>query len=249
MAGEECFDIVCAGFGPAALSLAVALHEQRRQLRVLILERHQRFTWRGDDLPFPKARMRSSLLHDLVTQRNPQSDFTFVNYLFATGSLVDYTNLGLVNPPRVVFSNYLRWAAGRIEGLGWVQYGQEVQDVVAERGSAGVERWRIKTRDVSRSSTSIIRAKRIVLAVGSQPRLPQSILPARSGKQVLHSSEFAKILPSLLRDRNSEESIAVIGGNDEGVEIFEHLRSLPLTLKVEMFIEDAVLRQTDDNPL
>lgn len=249
MAEEESFDIVCVGFGPAALSLAVALHEQRRQLRVLILERNQRFTWRGDDLPFPKARMRSSLLHDLVTQRNPQSDFTFVNYLFSTGSLIDYTNLGLVNPPRAVFSNYLQWAAARIEKLGWVQYGHEVQEVVAERGNANVDHWRVKTRDIASRSTSTIRAKRIVLAVGSQPRLPQCLNSIRDGCQVLHSSEFAQVLPLLLRNHQAEESVAVLGGNDEGVEIFQNLRSLPLNLNVDLFIEDAVLRQTDDNPL
>jgi L-ornithine N5-oxygenase len=113
--GEPCFDVVIIGFGPAALAQAIALYEQRKATRnILIMDKSSGFSWRGRDLPNDRARMRTNLMQDLVTARNPTSEFTFVNYLWATENLVGYTNLGLMNPPRQLFGMYLEWCANKV---------------------------------------------------------------------------------------------------------------------------------------
>ena len=103
------------GFGPAALAQAVALYEQKgAPNNVLILDKSSRFSWRGKNLPNGRAKMRTNMMQDLVTIRNPTSEFTFVNYLWATENLVGYTNLGLINPPRQLFDMYLEWCAKKV---------------------------------------------------------------------------------------------------------------------------------------
>ena len=103
------------GPSPAALAQAIALYEQRGGPRnVLALDKSTSFSWRGHDIPNDRARMRTNLMQDLVTSRDPTSEFTFVNYLFATDNLVGYTNLGLMNPPRQLFGMYLEWCAKKV---------------------------------------------------------------------------------------------------------------------------------------
>lgn len=112
---EKCYDVVIVGFGPAALAQAIALYEQKGGPKnVLVLDRSTGFSWRGQDVPNSRARMRTNLMQDLVTARNPTSEFTFVNYLWATDNLVGYTNLGLINPPRQIFAMYLEWCAKKV---------------------------------------------------------------------------------------------------------------------------------------
>ena len=112
---ERCYDVVIVGFGPASLAQAISLYEHRGGPKnVLILDKSNGFVWRGADLPNGRARMRTNMMQDLVTARNPTSEFTFVNYLWATDNLVGYTNLGLINPPRQLFGMYLDWCAKKV---------------------------------------------------------------------------------------------------------------------------------------
>jgi L-ornithine N5-oxygenase len=112
---DKCYDVVIVGFGPAALAQAIALFEQPvGPKNVLILEKSVGFSWRGKELPHGRTKMRTNLIQDLVTARNPKSEFTFVNYLWSTDNLVGYTNLGTINPPRQLFSMYLEWCAKKV---------------------------------------------------------------------------------------------------------------------------------------
>ena len=100
------------------MAQAISLYEQRNAPKnVLILDKSTGFRWRGSNLPNGRARMRTNLMQDLVTARNPTSEFTFVNYLWATDNLVGYTNLGLINPPRQLFGMYLEWCAKKVTEL------------------------------------------------------------------------------------------------------------------------------------
>lgn len=113
---ENCYDVVIVGFGPAALAQAISLYEHKGgRKNVLIMDKSTTgFSWRGSDLPHGRARMRTNLIQDLVTARNPTSEFTFINYLWVTNNLVGFTNLGLINPPRELFDMYLEWCAKKV---------------------------------------------------------------------------------------------------------------------------------------
>jgi len=246
---DEILDVLCIGFGPTSLSLAIALHEQPQPLKIRILDRKSQFAWRGDDLPNGALRMRTNLIHDLVSQRNPQSHFTFINYLWNTGTLVSYLNLGLLNPPRQIFSCYLNWCAKQIEELGWTQYNTEVKSIepVLHEGNL-IDRWRVVTFSHGTASKTYL-AKRIIVGVGSQPALPRELLVPGLQGRIHHSARFGSAIPQLQQVRTSPLNVAIIGANCDAVEMIEHCQTMRPDVTVTILIEEAAFRQTDNNPL
>ncbi len=134
------YDLVGIGFGPSNLALAVAVQEHNdgvpagEALRAVFLERQSAFGWHRGML-FEDATMQVSFLKDLVTLRNPASDFSFVSYLHQRGRLADFVNHKTLFPLRVEFHDYLSWAAERMSHL--VAYDAEVTDVLPVHDEAG----------------------------------------------------------------------------------------------------------------
>jgi L-ornithine N5-oxygenase len=252
MENKRQYDVVCIGFGPAALSVGIALHEQTQPLRVLFLERNSKFSWIGDRMPDDTISMRTTLLQDLVTQRNPLSRFTFINYLWSSDRLVAYTNLGLTHPPRLIFSQYLSWCAHQLEKLGWVQYGQEAVQIEPVKSNGEiVSLWRVRTKDLATGAITSVLANNVITAVGTQPKSPKYLSGVDTDNRILHSMQFSDTLPRMRQWPCHCPKIAIIGENHEAVEIFEHCRSLALQwdANVTLFTGNAAFRQTDVNPL
>ncbi|QDS72570.1 hypothetical protein FKW77_000812 [Venturia effusa] len=244
------YDVVCVGFGPAALSLAIALYEQPRPLKVLFIERQSSFSWRGENFPMDRSSMRTNLLQDLVTMRDPLSKFTFLNYLWSTDSLIAYTNLGQMNPPRLVFAKYLAWCASHMDAKGWTRYGQVVKNIEPlSKSKDGLETWKINVQEENTGAAAPpVFAKKVVLALGEQPKLPRALSGFQFNDKVLHSVDFMKTLPRLRQWQGPSLKIAVVGGNNEAVEILEQCEAYLNTTKVTLFLSDAAFRQTDENP-
>ncbi|HET9770677.1 MAG TPA: SidA/IucD/PvdA family monooxygenase, partial [Acidimicrobiia bacterium] len=102
------FDVVGVGFGPSNLGLAVALEEHNRgadpvggrPVTGMFFERQAAFGWHSGML-LENATVQVSFLKDLVTMRNPASDFSFVSYLHERGRLADFINHKTLFPLRV----------------------------------------------------------------------------------------------------------------------------------------------------
>ena len=86
---DELHDLICVGFGPASLAIAVALYDaleskdpmlRSHDPKVRFLERQEKFAWHAGML-LPRSKMQISFIKDLATLRNPRSRFTFLNYL------------------------------------------------------------------------------------------------------------------------------------------------------------------------
>ena len=118
-------ELLAIGAGPANLSLAVALEELAPEVAAssLIIEKHENVAWqRGMLLPWSQSQV--SFLKDLVTLRNPRSEYSFVNYLHSVGRLDEFINLGSFTPYRLEISDYLRWVAESLQQV-QIQYGRE----------------------------------------------------------------------------------------------------------------------------
>jgi L-ornithine N5-oxygenase len=230
------------------LSLAIALHEQSDATKVQILEQKPEFSWSAESLPPAKSRMRTTLMQDLVSPRNPRSHFTFVNYLWHTGTLIQYTNLGLINPPRQVFSRYLKWCSRQIEELGWVSYGSTVLAIEPNaEGQQITTRWKI-TYQSSNGVKSTVLAKKVVIAGGSKTSIPPCLNVAGTSGQIHHSSTFKDVLPRLGQNQAAPVKIAIVGANNDALEVLEHCRSMP-NATITIFLKDSAFRKRDDNPL
>ncbi|MEV0469193.1 SidA/IucD/PvdA family monooxygenase, partial [Streptomyces prunicolor] len=83
---EVVHDILGIGFGPSNLALSIAVEEHNKslpadsRLNALFLERQPRFGWHRGML-IDDATMQVSFLKDLVTLRNPTSDYSFLCFL------------------------------------------------------------------------------------------------------------------------------------------------------------------------
>ena len=80
-------ELLAVGAGPSNLALAVALEELAPDLAAnsLIVERAAAVEWQPG-LLLPWAKSQASFLKDLVTLRNPQSEFSFPELPLHRGS-------------------------------------------------------------------------------------------------------------------------------------------------------------------
>jgi len=191
------------GFGPSNLALAVALAE--RGVRGRFVDTQPRFGWHRDML-LPGTRMQIPFLKDLATLRNPQSAFTFVNYLSARGRLVDFIGRHDVFPSRHEFHDYLQWTADQFAAD--VHYGCRVLGVTGSDAGFAVQL----------DPAEVIFARTLVLGTGLH-----SVLPAgtRSSPRQWHSHRLLSALAalgSLERGR-----FAVVGAGQSAAEVVAYL--------------------------
>lgn len=244
---DEVYDLVCVGFGPASLAIATAVHDKGILARVLYLERQREFKWHGGML-LPGARMQISFLKDLATLRDPQSHFTFLNYLKSKNRLVAFTNLSTFLPLREEYNDYLTWCASHFDQ--YVRYGQEAFGISPHRSEAErVEAWDVLSRDVITNEKSTVRAHHVVVAIGGKPKIPAALLDSSLESPIVHSSSYSHTIPRMLVDKHKKSSVAVIGGGQSGAEILNDLQNRFDNISVTLYTGDSALRPSDDSPL
>lgn len=245
---SEVQDLVCVGFGPASLAVAIALNDAleagtlAKAPRVIFLEKQKAFAWHAGML-LPGAKMQISFLKDLASLRDPRSAFTFINFLHSNGRLIDFTNLNTFLPARAEFEDYLRWCASFFDES--VQYGTEVVSVTGDKNEAGqVARFRIVAR--SAAGEQVYQARNVLVATGGQASLPPN-LPA-SSPRVVHSSQYAQVVPKILSDTQAPYRVAVIGGGQSAAEIFNNVQTLYPNAKTYLVMRQEFLKPSDDSP-
>jgi len=191
------------GFGPSNLALAIALAEQGR--RATFLEAQPVFGWHRDML-LPGSRMQIPFLKDLVTLRNPKSEFSFVNYLSEHDRLIDFIGRHNIFPSRLEFHDYLQWAAGSFHAD--VHYGTRATGVSAD-GHGFV----VHTQDGPDFG-----GHTLVLAAGVHPVLPDGVQP--SARQ-WHSHRLLSALAALTEPEPAR--FAVVGAGQSAAEVVGYL--------------------------
>lgn len=247
---DSVHDLLCVGFGPASLSIAVALNDGleagtlKQAPNVLFLEKQPKFAWHAGML-LPGAKMQISFVKDMASLRNPRSHFTFLNYVHNQGRLLDFINLDTFLPARTEYEDYLRWCASHFDDV--VRYNSEVVSVSPVEDASGVKVFTVVERNNKTGATSTHRARNVVVAVGGQAKIPAS-LPEKSPR-VIHSSQYAYMLPKILRDRNAPVRVAVIGGGQSAAEIFNNVSNTYPNSKTYMIMKSEFIKPSDDSPL
>ncbi|RDL30816.1 uncharacterized protein BP5553_10161 [Venustampulla echinocandica] len=243
-------DLLCVGFGPASLAIAIALHDtypaSAPAPKVLFMEKQRQFNWHAG-MQLPGAKMQISFLKDLATPRNPRSHFTFLNYVFQQGRLNHFINLGTFLPSRLEYEDYLRWCAGHFEREGNVSYGMEVEGLrVGDQDHDGkATSWEVTARDQSGNLVTR-RARKVVIAVGGRPVIPQCL---RGLRHIAHSSQFSSTITQIqAREEGRPLKFAVIGSGQSAAEIFNDLSERFPDAQVKLIIKGRSLRPSDDSP-
>lgn len=244
---EDNFDLVCVGFGPASLAIAVALHDRGVRAKVLFIERQRSFSWHAGML-LPNARMQISFMKDLATLRDPRSKFTFVNYLKTKDRLVAFTNLSIFLPLREEFNDYLTWCASHFEQD--VRYGQEIVSVSPINSRQGpVKSWRVVSKDVNTKHQSFVTARHVVVAIGGKPKIPRGLSDDGSNSMIIHSSAYSILIPTILRSSDKVYHLAVVGGGQSSAEIFNDLQGRYPNSRITLYTGASALKPSDDSPL
>ncbi|POM23710.1 L-ornithine 5-monooxygenase [Actinomadura rubteroloni] len=221
MSREGTYDLVGVGFGPANLALAVAIEEHNaaappgRRITALFAERQPRFGWHRGML-IEGATLQVSFLKDLVTMRNPGSDFSFLAYLRDRGRLVDFINHKTFFPTRVEFHDYFDWAAARLAHH--VAYDSEVTGIAPVPDGRG----EVAAFDVALSGGRTVRARDVVVSGGLQPCMPDGV---EQSARIWHNQT---LLTRLAEHTGPTGSWTVVGAGQSAAEVTDHLhRTFP----------------------
>ena len=243
---EEVYDLVCVGFGPAALAIAVALEDARYHFKrchpnVCFLEKQETFRWHAG-MMIPGSKMQISFLKDMATFRDPQSHFTFLHYLYTRRRLSSFANLGTFLPDRLEFEDYLKWCASHFTDQ--VRYGQEVTSILAGTSGPVIDHFTVESTDPG-GRKSTLRTRNVVLSVGGRPNIPASFPQHPS---ILHSSQYISQISRVLPDQQAPHSIAIIGSGQSAAEIFHDLHTRYPHSRAYLIFRDTALKPSDDSP-
>ena len=211
------YDLIGVGFGPAAISLAINIDEFSKSNKidftdkVLFLERHSGSSWHNDFL-LPGTSINHHFLTDLVTPRNPKSDFTFVNFLHEKNKLYPFCYLdNLVS--RAEWNEYIIWAANKLSK--YVNYNSAVTNI-----SITDEGYKVEISGHS------YYCRNVLLSSGLAPNIPFLFRKHVSHPRVIHSGCFLSKINALTdMAKKKMEKFLVIGSGQSAIEACMYLNN------------------------
>ncbi|MDX2401836.1 lysine N(6)-hydroxylase/L-ornithine N(5)-oxygenase family protein [Streptomyces microflavus] len=212
-------DLIGIGFGPSNVAMAIALREHNTRVggqepvTAHFFEQQQSFGWHRGML-IDDATMQVSFLKDLVTLRNPASEFSFLCYLQSRNRLIDFINHKNLFPLRVEFHDYFEWAAAKVDDM--VSYGHEVVSVTPFVHDGTVEYLDVTVR--SGGGLEVHRARNLVIGTGLRPVLPEGV---RRGERVWHNSDLLRKVDGL--EGTSPSRFVVVGAGQSAAENVAYL--------------------------
>ena len=230
-------DIVGVGFGPGNIALAIVLKEQFPELSTIFLEARENSRWQSN-MMIANADIQHNPHMDLATPRNPQSYFSFNNFLHKTGRMFEHHNLGLEFPLRREYSDYVLWASEHFsDQVVYNSRAEEIRIISAPNSSE-------KVYEVSTPDGNIYLGKSLVLAHGRPAYIPETFsgLPTCS---CVHLNSYKSTIDA---QGANISSVAVIGASQSAVEILLDLTERFSHLEVYNFIRHFGFRQKDLSP-
>ncbi|MDQ0383549.1 L-ornithine N5-oxygenase [Streptomyces sp. DSM 42143] len=199
------------------MAIALTEHNARADgqetITARFFEQQPRFGWHRGML-IDDATMQVSFLKDLVTLRNPASEFSFLCYLQSRGRLIDFINHKNLFPLRVEFHDYFEWAAAKVDDL--VSYGHEVVGVAPVERDGTVRHLEVTVR--SGEGLEVHRARNLVIGTGLRPLVPEGV---ERGDRVWHNSELLAKVDAL--EGTSPSRFVVVGAGQSAAENVAYL--------------------------
>ena len=203
MTRVENVDVLAIGCGPFNLGLA-ALASTVDDLDVLVVDSRDEFRWHPG-LMFDEARLQVGFLSDLVTLVDPTHPMSFLNYMADTDRMYRFLVRENFYPTRVEYEAYLRWCIDRLDTLRW---GTTVTEVTWDDAADA-----FAVTIVSGGTTSTVAARHVVVGVGTEPFVPESL--SSDSSAVVHSSDYL-----YHQDKaHAADTVTVIGSGQSGAEI------------------------------
>ncbi|WP_086661503.1 lysine N(6)-hydroxylase/L-ornithine N(5)-oxygenase family protein [Lentzea kentuckyensis] len=230
-----CHDVLGVGFGPANLALAVAFAEDLPEVTTCFLEAQRDPVWQGG-MMLDRVNIQNHPSRDLVTLRNPRSRYSFLNYLFEQGRLVEHLNLPVEFPLRKEYAGYVRWVTTQFEHV--ARFGTRVTGIAVD--TFGGEPVYVVTTDGGDREL----ARVLVVGTGRTPHVPEPFAAAGLSARVFHLTEYLHRVRELPEPRR----VAVVGGSQSAVEIVLDLAHRFPRTQVVNYVRTNSLRLKDNSP-
>jgi len=216
---EPIYELICVGFGPAAIAVATAIEDEVRagklnekiRSNVLFLEQSASTAWQGG-LLLPGTNINHNYYRDLATPRNPKSEFTFANYLYEHNRLFEHGEWNRA-VGRIEWSHYVGWVANKLSQ--YVKYNEAVTAI-----RPGVDHHTVEAGD------NIYLAKQVLIAGGMEPYVPEVLEPVVEA--IYHADGYLYYrseLESIIRSSSTDTNICIVGGGLSAGEIAIDLMS------------------------
>lgn len=229
----QVYDVLGVGFGPSNIAVAIALEELAPELNAVFLERRSSFGWH-DSMLFSDATMQVNFLKDLVSFRNPQSPYSFINFLHNHDRLADFTNLQTLFPRRMEFHQYLSWCAASFEER--VIYDASVQEI----DSLMINGEKIlRVRYMTPTGEMEHYARTIIHSGGLKPHIPFAV---DLGGRISHGYHVL----DTVKAHEPGAHYAVVGGGQSAAEIVQYLYASGA--KVSAVVSRFGYMPADDSP-
>ncbi|MYZ40206.1 MULTISPECIES: SidA/IucD/PvdA family monooxygenase [unclassified Streptomyces] len=224
------YDLLGIGIGPFNLSLAALSDRSTPGLRTLFLDAKPAFSWHPG-LLMEGTVLQVPFLADLVTMADPTSPWSYLNYLREHDRMFPFFFSERFHIPRREYDHYCRWVAERLPSCRFDARVTELEWEESEDGGAGgagegAGTFAVTYRSAD-GSLSRVRARQVVLGVGTSPVVPEPLRPllaspspapseahAHSGL-VLHSADYRTHRTRLAR----LDDVTVIGAGQSGAEV------------------------------
>ncbi len=212
-------DFIGIGFGPSNVAMAIAVSEHNARvggpdaISARFFEQQPSFGWHRGML-IDDATMQVSFLKDLVTLRNPASEFSFLCYLKSNGRLIDFINHKNLFPLRVEFHDYFEWAAAKVDDM--VSYAHEVVGVTPVTRDGVVEYLDVTVR--SGEGLARHRARNLVVGTGLRPVMPDGV---ERTDRVWHNSDLLRKVDAL--EASAPSRFIVVGAGQSAAENVAYL--------------------------
>ena len=237
------YDLIGIGFGPSNLSLAVALKEANYTGAYLFLEKKSNFSWHPG-MMIPDVTIQTPFLKDLVTLHNPQSDFSFLNFLKEQNRLLEFTSLRNFFPTRQEFNAYFQWAARRLAAH--VAYNRDVIEINPyTRCGKDIDFVEVAVTNQKTKTTEVYLAKNIVIGTGVPADIPK--IDINLNQSVFHAQNFIDNVCQL--NVNNPYSFTVIGAGQSAAEITHYLLTNFERARVSILSRGFIFHSLNDNPI
>lgn len=202
---QDVYDCIGIGIGPYNLSLA-ALMEEKTDLQVKFFDQTPEFQWHPGML-INLTDLQVPFIADLVTFANPQSRYSYLNYLHTHNRLYKFFFFQKFEMPRQEYNDYARWVVSQ---LSCCQFHSEVIGVTDEGDC-----YKVVIDNRLTDEREIYYAKHVVMGTGSKPLILDG-MDGLPDVDVHHTSKY------LFHKNTTMEwsSITIVGSGQSAAEVF-----------------------------
>lgn len=246
MENDKLLDLVGIGFGPSNISVNICLREvlesTNEELKFAFFDKKPDFDWHSN-LMIPGANLQVSFLKDLVTQRNPRSRYTFINFLFETNRLANFINFRRFEPFRIEFEEYLKWVVSQFKNdISFNTIITSIEPVMLETDC--VEILKINSIDLVTQKKNTIYSKNILIATSGIPNLINSV---DDDTRIIHSSRFLSKVEEFDEFLTKSKKIAVVGSGQSAIEMLIFLYERYPNLSIDCIFPEFAIKQSDSS--